>query len=147
MIIEHGQRMTTLAVAQSKVSFEIHLPKLIRLLVLKALITAQRRFRHRGNAAVLLQIRTHRALCQDDLLVALQAVSHLAGAPGIMIVNRQHLIFYLGGSPVRRMLRSSRSIPQFLVVALLAAPLPLVPGLSADPETPTQLTEVTSRLR
>src|SRR5437016_3747638 len=38
MVVEHGQRMTALLIAQMKVALEIHLPELVRSLLLESLV-------------------------------------------------------------------------------------------------------------
>src|SRR5229473_2690017 len=146
VIIEHGQRMTTLAVAQSKVTFEIHLPQLIRSLLFKALVAARHLVKLRRHAPVSLQDRMHSALGHRRTSGSLQTPFDLARAPAILIANRQHLFFYGRGGAARRMLRPPRSISQPRGSGLLVSLTPFVSRLSADPKPLAQFAEIASWL-
>src|SRR5215475_5424122 len=145
MIIKHGQRMTALAVTQSKVSFEIHLPELIRLLLFKALVTTRSRLRTNRYPSMSLQDRMHGALGDHQLMVALQTPLDLTSTPARLVTNCQHFVFDRRLGATGRVSRTSRSVSPLQAPALVSLQ-PLVTGLSADAKTPTQTTEVASRL-
>src|SRR5882762_3804509 len=142
MIIEHGQRMTTLAVAQSKVAFEIHLPQLIWPFMLKPLVAAGHAVRLPSHPPVSLQDRMRGTPGQRRLFIPLQAPFDLPRTPAILVSNRQHLLLYRWIGPAWRMPRPPRSISQSRGSAFLVSLQPFVSSLSTDPESLTQLAEV-----
>src|SRR6266566_539644 len=88
MIVEHGQRMTALMIAQTKVALEIHLPELIRSLLFESLIRAHGPGSRVDHPFVTQQDRMHRALGQWSLASSFETRFDLARAPAVLITNR-----------------------------------------------------------
>src|SRR6266550_5586373 len=146
VIIEHSQRMTTRAVAQSKVAFEIHLPKLIGPLLLKPLVAALYFVSRRAHSSVAPQNSMHGAPGYRSLRRWWQTPFDLARAPAVSIANQEHLLLYLRGGAAGRMLWPARSVCQVYAARWLAPLQPFVSGLAADPKPLTQFAEIAPRL-
>src|SRR5687767_2586443 len=146
MIIEHSQRMTALVIAQTKVSFEVHLPELVRSLLLEPLISTDSIFRCIRHATMAQKNRVHSALSQRPIASSLQTRLDLACPPAVPIADRQHLFFDYRLAARRRMLRSARKIRQAGDAFFSIPPPPFVTGLAANAEPLAQLTKTNSWL-
>ena len=146
MVVEHGQRMTALLIAQMKVALEIHLPELVRSLLLESLVRPYLFVGRITYPVMPQQDRVDGALSQWSLASSLQTRLDLAGTPAIFIAHRQHLLLDRWPAVARRILRSARAIRQTDRTLFSVAPAPFVTGLAADAEPAAQLTEVASRL-
>src|SRR5712692_5906105 len=143
VIVEHSQRMTALAVAQLKVAFEIHLPQLVRSLLLKPLIAARYLAGRWLHPSMTTQNRMHRALSHRTLSRGFQRPFNLACAPASLITNHQRLPFEFRLAAARRSLRSTRTIRERVITVLSLSPF--VSSLATDSESLTQLTEIAPR--
>src|SRR5438045_6969033 len=112
MRMNHGQRMTALLIAQSKVTLEIHLPELVRSLLFKSLIRAHGLVRRVLYPLMTRQDRMHRAFGQRSLASSFETRFDLTRAPAVLITNGQHLLFDGWLAAPRRMLRPARAIGQ-----------------------------------
>src|SRR5712691_883768 len=146
VIVQHGQRMTAFLIAQTKVSLKIHLPELVRSLLLESLERPSRFVRRITHSFMPPQNRVDGALCQGSVANSLQTRFDLARTPAVLITHCQHLLLECWLAAPRRMLRSARLIGQTSRALFSIPPAPLVAGLPADTETPAQFTEIASRL-
>src|SRR5713226_350049 len=112
VIVEHGQRMTALAIAQAKVTLKIHLPELVRSLLCESLIGTAHLIGRAGHAIMTPQDRMHRALGQGALPNSLETRFDLASAPAILIANHQYSLLDGWLASSRRVMWSPRAIGQ-----------------------------------
>ena len=142
VIVEHGQRMTALKVAQLKVAFEIHLPQLIRSLLFKPLIATRYLSRRCLHPTMTTQNRMHRTFSHRTLSRGFQRPFNLAGAPASLITNQQRLPFEFRLAATWRSSWSTRLIRERVVTILSMSLAPFVSSLATDSESLTQLTEI-----
>ena len=144
MIIQHGERMTALMIAQKKMPLKIHLPELVRSLVFESSIRTYRLFRRMAYAVMTQQDRVHGAFSQRFIANSLQTRLDLTCSPTVLIPNCQHLFFDRRLTASRRMLRSARKIGQACGSLFSISLSSFVTGLAADAESTAQLAEVDS---
>src|SRR5438874_6650594 len=145
MVVENGERMTA-AAADREMALEVHLPQIVGLIALEALV------RSRMFAAVLLELAIaaqdggdgarHRRRCQAGA----QHFGDLAAAPGIVALSpdAQHFRFHRRRRPLRARMRPARAIAKPGAAFLSIAGKPLIAFVPADPEAPAQLTAIGS---
>src|ERR1051325_960502 len=148
MIVQNRQWMTCPLICHSEPAFKIHLPELIRILVLESLPRLMfLRFR-RINLPVSLQNPMDRARARNLFSSIRQNTADLAGPPTRMRhTYGNDSILYCRFRPLRRSTRSSRSIFQSRFTFRLRSLQPLVKRLRAHLKAPTQLADIGSRLR
>jgi hypothetical protein len=144
-IVEHGERMAAPAV-QGEVALEVHLPKLVRALALKAPPRPRMFSRSRVRQPVVTaQNRGDRARRRDPGLSAIfERPLDLPPAPSVVaaLANFEHLRLNRGQSPQRARLRSARPFDEtrrsFQPITLK----PLVSSRPAHPEASAQTPDV-----
>src|ERR1700674_1736738 len=147
MVVDHGQRMAAPA-PSGEVALEVHLPELVGLLALEALIWTGMLRLPLLEPAVPAQNLCDRARRRNNrLTIAPHHMGDLAPAPGVvaLFANAQNLAFHRFGRARRAAMRPTRPIgkprPPFRRIALK----PLVAFRATDAEPSTQLPLVHSR--
>ena len=145
MVIENGERMTA-PVADREVALEVHLPQLVGLIALEALIGSGMLVSALLKLAVAAHDRGDGAQCRYGVHGAAQHMSDLAAAPGIVVLraNAQHFCFHRQWRARRARMRPAPLVGESSTAFRPTAPEPFVARLSADPEAPAQLTSVRS---
>lgn len=132
MVIENRERVAAYA-ARGEVSFEVHLPEVVRLRLLEALEVAQRpdrRVQHRVPAQDLGDGRGRRDLGTAQRL---QPPGDLVASPGrVLFAQGQYFGFHLRRSTPRTPMPPARPVPQTTPAFCLIAPQPLVTCRCAD---------------
>ena len=82
VIVQHRQRVTGHAVLQCTVPLEVHLPELIRRILLEARVRLSRRAWRLRHTFVLAQDLVNGRHRRNGLPIALQAMPDFAGSPG-----------------------------------------------------------------
>jgi len=147
MIVDDCERVATTA-AQGEVALEVHLPQLIGLLALEALIRTGMLACALLELAVTPQDLGNRARRRCDLpAVALEHLRDLAPAPGIVAVlaNAQHCGFDRLAGARRAVMRAPRPISKTGPALRRVPPKPLVAFGTADAEPRAKLASVRPR--
>ncbi len=144
MVVYHRQRMAGRAADQPHPALEVHLPQLVRRLLLEPPVSAGRT--RRGNdATVPPQNLVHGRHRRRRPSLAFETPRDLARTPRRMaITQRQDPIFDRTVGPQRDRMRTPRAIRKLPIGSKAAEPL--VPNLGADPKPPAQLPPVRSLL-
>src|SRR5882672_13027 len=145
MVIDHGEGVAHLPIAEWEAPLEVHLPDIIRRRVFKADVLG--RLRGRQDTIVPRQDRMNRRSCRDALVLVLQTTPDLPGAPDRMgIADLQNGSLELGLTPGRRLPRTPRSVLRPILAVNANPGQPLVGRLRADAEATAQLPSVHIRL-
>ena len=94
MIIEHGERMTALVIAKLIVPLKVHLPELVRSLLLESLISTSGLLRCIAHPLMTQQDRVYGAFSHWSLASSLDTRFDLACSPAILVAYRQHFPFH-----------------------------------------------------
>src|SRR5262249_16255921 len=149
VIIQNRKRVTRLLICRAKPTFKVHLPELIRSFVLEPLPSLMFLRFHRIDYPVSLQNPVNRAMGWNFQLVTVhQNTADLPCTPTrVLGTYSKNLLFNRCCRSCRRLMRSSRLIPQPHLAFGPRSLQPLVKRLRAHLKPPTQFADICPRLR